>query len=693
MKVAFQFATALSVIALISTGSIAASAQSNTPLDQINVDGANNNTNNDDKYKGTILEDPAVGVPGVVLTHQEIQRIEPNDLQDLFASETSVSVGGSTPISQKIYVNGIEQRHLATTVDGALQFNDAFHHTGTLLLDPSLLKAARVDVGVAPADAGPGALGGSIQFETVDVKDLLDAGKTFGGFVTVSYDTNSETFSTGVSGYTMSNGFEALGYYKYENGENFEAGNGQEQEATAANLQTALGKLAYEGQSGDRFELSYEWVNDDELRPHRPNLGGVTWSTDEPRNFDITRQSFTFTYTDEKPKGWWDPKIVLAYNLTELRFDEVFSDTSLPPLTNSADIETWSGKFENKFKIAYGDLTTGVDFFHVDSWGGTPGSSNSIYDTEYTSRGVRVDYTPGREKDRNIGFYSQARLDIAKNFRVSLGGRIDHQMFTGVDGTDLDDTGFSGNISSEFDINDIFTLNAGYAHVFGRIPLAEATLNYNNYDYSNLKTYHSDNVTVGLSAKYQGFTFDTSYSVIQMDNAIGHNAGRGSVDRQNVLDVESKTFEAAVGYNWETGFVRAKYANIEVTGDDDPIFTLAWGWGTNIGEVITLEAAHTFAGTGITIGADMQFYLEQDDVSPIYTADDPNNPLPSYEVLNAHVEYKPKTELDLTLRAEVKNLLDETYADRATSGNDYDVYYIKLLEPGRSFYLSAKAKF
>lgn len=674
MKVAFQFATALSVIALISTGSIAASAQSNMPLDQINVDGANNNTNNDDKYKGTILEDPAVGVPGVVLTHDDIQRIEPNDLQDLFASETSVSVGGSTPVTQKIYVNGIEERHLATTVDGAMQFNDAFHHTGTLLLEPSLLKAARVDVGVAPADAGPGALGGSIQFETVDVKDLLEAGKTFGGFVTVSYDTNSETFSTGVSGYTMSNGFEVLGYYKYAKGNDFEAGNGQEQQATAADLQTVLGKFAYEAQSGDRFELNYNWVNDDDLRPYRPNLGAVTWASPDPRYFDLTRQSFSFSYTDEKPSGWWDPTLLIAFNETRLEFPNV-------PWTDEtvfSDIETWSGKFENKFNITQGDIVAGVDFFHANSEGGVAGSLTE---------------GPGTEKDRNFGFYSQARLDLTKDFRVSFGGRIDHQMFTGVDGSDIDNTGFSGNISGEYDLNDYITLNAGYAHVFGRIPLAEATLNYNNYDYSNLDTYHSDNFTVGLSAKYQGFTFDTSYSVIKMDDAIGHNSGRGSLDRNNVLDVESKTFEAALGYNWDTGFVRAKYANIEVTGDDDPIFTLAWGWGTNIGEVITLEAAHTFAGTGITIGADMQFYLEQDDVSPIYTASDPSNPLPSYEVLNAHVEYKPKTELDLTLRAEVKNLLDETYADRATSGNDYDVYYIKLLEPGRSFYLSAKAKF
>lgn len=686
MRVSRVLVTTLSLVALMSTGVLEGHAQSNNQLDQITVDTGQQITAGEENQKptndveGTILENPAVGVPGVVVTYQDFERIQPQDLQDVFANETSVSVGGSTPISQKIYVNGIEDRNLAVSVDGAVQSNDVFHHTGTLLIDPSLLKAARVDPGVAPADAGPGALGGSIQFETVDVKDLLEPGKNFGGFVTLSYDTNSETFSTGVSAYTRSNGFEALGFYKLSDGDNWEAGNGEEQLGTAADLQTALGKLAYEAQSGDRFEISYEWVNDDALRPFRPNLASVNFGPPtEPKEFNLKRNSFVFNYTDETPQGWWDPKLVIAYNETKLEY----LDIPYSNLKNMADIDTWSGKFENKFRMSNGSVVAGLDFFHTNAEGGTIGDPV---------------YGPGTEKDRNIGAYAQARFDIMKNARLSFGGRIDHQMFTGVDGTDIDNTGFSGNISGEYDLNEIITLKAGYAHVFGRIPLAEALLNYSNYTYDGLDTYHSDNFTVGLSAEYRGFTFDTSYSIVKMDDAIGHNSGFGSLSRNNLLDVESKSFDVAVGYKWATGFARAKYANIEVTGNDLPIYTLSWGWGTNIGEIITLEAAHKFEQYGITIGADMQIVLEQNEFSNIWAGppdNTPGNPLPSYEVVNAFIQYDTKTAFtpELTLRAEVNNIFDEEYADRATSGLDYSAYFQPLLEPGRSVYFSAKAKF
>lgn len=680
MKVASKFATALSMFALISTGSIAASGQSNTSLDQINVDGANKKTDNE-KYDGTILEDPAVGVPSVVITQEDIERINPKDLQDVFNQETSVVVGGSQSISQKIFVLGIEDKRLAVTKDGAIQKNDLFHHTTTLLIDPSLLKAARVDPGVAPADAGPGALGGSIQFETVDVKDLLEAGKSFGGFVTVSYDTNSETFATGVSGYTMSNGFEVLGYYKYTDGENFEDGDGFEQIGTGAALKSALGKVAYEAQSGDRLEFSYEWVNDDNLRPHRPNLIVLGGTADLTRKHEIENNNFVLSYTDEKPQGWWDPKLVLAYSEAIYRA----ADLGQTEVCCFADIETWSGKFENKFKLAQGDVVAGIDFFDTDSWGGY------------------IDFMGGdfrqTEKDRNLGAYAQARLDVTKEFRVSFGGRIDHQMFTGIDGTELDDAGFSGNISAEYDLNDIFTLKGGYAHVFGRIPLAEAYLNFNNYDYSNLDTYNSDNFTVGLSADYRGFTFDVNYSIIKMDDAIGHNSGFTSAPFRSVLDIESKAFDVSLGYKWGSGFVLAKYTNTDIEGDGEVLWSNFFGFGTNIGELISISAEHKFEGTGITIGGDIQIALEQDDVNQYWLSSfgdpTPTNPIPSYEVVNAYIQYELENTnfADLTLRAEVNNIFDETYSNRASSGQEYNAYYRPLNELGRSLYLSAKAKF
>lgn len=678
MRVTNLLAAAVSTIALISAGAVPASAQS-TQLDQITVEGQNQNIESTEtskeKYEGTILENPAVGIPGVVLTQQDLELINPVDLQDVFNGETSVSVGGSTPVSQKIYVYGIEDSRLAVTVDGALQSNATFHHAGTLLLDPALLKAARVDPAIAPADAGPGALGGSIQFETVDVKDLLDPGKTMGGFVTVAWDTNSEALSTGVSAYAMSNGFEVLGYYKVHDGDDWEAGNGVEQDATAQSLKTALGKFAFEAQSGDRLELSYEWINDDSIRPYRANFGGVIGPggvintvTYPNQPYDLERKTFTFTYTDEKPRGWWDPKFVIAYNETSL---EAFSDAD----TSFAEIERWSGKFENKFAISSGNVIAGLDFFHTESFGG-------------------YDIFTGTEEDHNIGFYAQARLDLMKNFRTSFGGRIDHQMFTGVDGTDIDNTGFSGNISAEYDLNEIFTLKGGYAHVFGRIPLAEALLNYNAYTYDGLDTYESDNVTAGISAEYKGFTFDANYTLIKMDDAIAYFAERGDPTRSRnfLADIESESFDIAVGYKWATGFVKAQYSNIDVTANDEPIGSTAFYYGTNIGELITLQIVHGFEGTGITVGADAQIALEQDDIiDPSY------DPIPAYEVFNAFVEYKPKSTPELTLRAEVNNIFDETYADRATSGQDYlgtSLFDIApLLEPGRSLYLSARAKF
>ncbi len=678
MRVSPVFAAALSTVALLSTGVLEVNAQS-ASLDQINIETGQNDKNNKEEFKGTILENPAVGTPSVTITNEDLERINPSDLQDVFNQETFVSVGGQNSFSQKIYVNGIEDKRLSVTIDGAQISGDLFHHTNTLLIDPSLLKAVRVDAGVAPADAGPGALGGSIQFETKDAKDLLEPGKTVGGFVTVSYNTNGETFETGLSAYTMNSGFEALGYFKYADGENYEDGDDIEQTGTAAALNSALGKLAYEALSGDRLEFSYEWVNDDDLRQFRPNL--VVIGQDFVRRFKQSRNNFVFNYTDEKPDGWWDPKITLAYSQNKLRFTDGPNDTIF---ANVGDTETWSGKFENKFKVEQGNIVAGVDFFSTDSWGG------------YI---LGTGFLPQTEKDSNVGIYAQGRFDLSKDLRVSLGGRVDHQMFTGVDGSELDDTGFSGNISGEYDLNEILTLKAGYAHVFGRIPLGETLLNYNKYDYSNLETYHSDNFTVGLSAEYQGFTFDTDYNITKMDDAIGHNSGFTFAPFRSQMDLESRAFNVALGYKWANGFAKAQYSNVELKGDGRIMWSNSFGYGANIGELISLEVQHKFEGTGITVGADMQIALEQDDVQQgwLYSFNDttPTNSIPAYQVVNAFIQYDVKTVsfADLTFRAEVNNIFDEVYSNRASSGQEYNAYYRPLNEPGRSFYLSAKAKF
>ncbi|WP_241525496.1 TonB-dependent receptor plug domain-containing protein [Pseudophaeobacter leonis] len=115
------------------------------------------------------------------ITEEEIEARNPSTTKDVFVGESAVTAGGGAAIAQKIFVNGIEESLLSVTIDGARQNKSAFHHTGNVLLDPELLKSVEISKGLAPADAGPGALAGSIAYETKDAADLLEEGDNFGG--------------------------------------------------------------------------------------------------------------------------------------------------------------------------------------------------------------------------------------------------------------------------------------------------------------------------------------------------------------------------------------------------------------------------------------------------------------------------------------------------------------------------------
>ncbi|TJV02754.1 MAG: TonB-dependent receptor, partial [Mesorhizobium sp.] len=75
------------------------------------------------------------------------------------------------------------------------------------------------------------------------------------------------------------------------------------------------------------------------------------------------------------------------------------------------------------------------------------------------------------ERATNIGAYAQARLEPFDRTRISFGGRADHQWFTGIDDSDWNNAGISGNISGEYDlVPEFLTAKAGTSHVWGGVP-------------------------------------------------------------------------------------------------------------------------------------------------------------------------------------------------------------------------------
>lgn len=628
---------------------------------------------------GTVLETITVeaqstgqgDVGETIIDAGQLERINPTDLSDVFREQPGVQVGSSLPMSQKVYVHGIEETNLAVSIDGARQNNKVFHHNATNLIDPSILKAVDVDAGIAPADAGPGALAGSINYETKDAIDLLAPGQSIGGLVTSTYNFNSNTVTTGLGAYGLHEGLEFLGYFNFGKGDDFSAGNDDDVGGTSTDLLSGLGKLAYEFESGDRFEISHDRVVDDAPRPFRANAGFVdTGRPWEPRirDYRLDRQNTVFTYTDTSPEGWWDPKIMLAYSSTEVTVPIYGPRGYL--YDASGETSSLNGKFENRFAFDIGNITAGVDFY---------------------SDKAEIDdlYEPAEEEARNIGIYAQARLEPWERTRLSFGGRADRQWFTGVDGSDFDHGGLSANISGEYDLTDFLTAKAGFSHVWAGIPLAENFIMNPAWDYGpdGPKVVTANNYMFGLEAEHDGFTAEASIFRTDIDNAriaAYRTAATGALINR---DLQSKGFEIGVGYEWASGYVKVKYAHIDVDIDGLPANSDTGNYlATPVGDIITITAAHTFVDWPLTIGGDIEIAPEYDHVAAGAA------PYKAYEVVNIFAEWKPEALPNFTFRAEVQNLFDETYSDRATYGQEFG-NVTRLYEPGRSFLLTAKATF
>lgn len=604
-----------------------------------------------------------IGTRTTDITSEDLARVNPADLQDVFMGQPGIVVGGAIPMTQKVYVHGIEETNLAVTIDGASQNHKVFHHNGTNFVDPSLLKAVRVDAGVAPADAGFGALAGSIAYETKDVVDLLEKDGV-GGFAKTQFNTNGNVFTNNVAAYGMSRGFEILGYFNIADGDEFEAGNGDVVEGSETKVKNGIGKVAYQALSGDRFEVSHERFNDDAARPYRANFIMPPLGL-EPRfrNYEINRQTTVFNYSDATPHGWWDPKVVVAHSKTEVETPFVNRRTGASsPVFGEA--ESYNGKVENKFAFDIGSVIAGIDF------------NNTMNALEYSGGYLR-------EKSNVVGGYAQARLEPIDGTRVSFGGRFDHQDFTGVDGTSWTDSGASGNVSAEQDLlGEFLTAKAGYSHVWAGVLLEESFILDPSFNYGNgFDPAIADNYTAGLIARYNGWTLEGTVFRTEISDARVRMIQR---------DIESEGYEIALGYHWRDGFLRVAYANIDTSIDGQPSDGYTGNYLTMpIGELITITGVHAFAGTGFRVGADAIIAPSYDRVLPGYDT------YPSYKVFNAFVEYKPETAFDLTLRADVRNIFDEHYADRATYGQEFmssdDI--TPLYEPGRSFIFSAMARF
>jgi hemoglobin/transferrin/lactoferrin receptor protein len=607
-------------------------------------------------------EEAQAALGNTQITSEEIQQRNAETMADVFTGKSEIISSGGAGIAQKVIVHGIEESMMAVTIDGARQNKSAFHHTGNVLIDPFLLKRVEISAGLAPADAGPGALAGVIAYETKDARDFLEAGDNFGGYATLSYGDNGNNFRRGLTLAGRSEGFEFLLSGVQTTGDDYKDGSGNVVSGTEPDMTSYSAKASYTTETGKRFEVSASQTEDTGTRAMqagpgglyfaRPDFAGVVGRPSVYLPALSRRRSYVFSYFDEAPSGIWAPEVLLTYN-------EQYIEAGGAVGKNSS----YSGKVENDFFVGNGVLTAGVDFFDDAAEG--LGTLNSA---------------PAKETLQNIGLYAQMRQDVSSTVSLSYGARVDTQQFTLADGQKLNDTGISVNGQADVILSDNFTLNVGLASSWGGYELSEASLInfFGPWAYGTPKASRANNARVGL--RYDSGPWQVSGALFYTEIKDANDVLSAS---RTLSDITSQGVDASVAYVGGSGFIRLNYTYADVKQDGSTIPSTAYYYGRPVGHMFGLEGVYEVSPNW-QLGGTAEIALKNDDTAV---------PLDAYQVFNVFAAYTPTKYDNLVIRLDVRNLLDQTYSSRASDGIDLPSRIVPLNEPGRTISLSASLKF
>ncbi|BCO19128.1 ligand-gated channel [Alteromonas sp. KC3] len=537
------------------------------------------------------------------VTAEDIQKIQANDLNDIFRLEPSVTVGGGgLGITQLVFVRGFEDTMLNVTVDGAPQTGTLFHHIGRLSIEPELLKSVQVQAGAGEATAGSGAIGGAIRFKTKTANDLLADNEQFGGIVKVGGGTN-DFVKYSATGYgKLTDNWSVLASHVRIDTDSYEDGNGNEiafeytdengnlvRETTDTEQELSFVKL--NGEFGDNqfVSLSHEIREESGNFPSRPNFPISARNPIYP--IETERNTTVFNYQ------WLaSPMLNLEFTLYNTEQELIVrGDRAWHPY--QGNIQTIGGDLRNTSYVAAHTLTYGVEYRDQTSEAGSIGQPLS-----------------GEETGKVLGIYVQDHWDITPDLMLSFGVRYDdyeldttHKFYAesevtfaqvaaqvptvadagffviadfstltplgqvvGPNGTfntlsrtsedvTVDSDGFSANIGVAYQLNDAVNLTAGYAQALRGKEVGDTfTIDYNGVE-PDIQAEDAENAEIGIEYNKDGLLARVAAYQSRLDNAM--NLEIGGTNVRNIGDIESDGVEIKLGYITENYSVIASYVH------------------------------------------------------------------------------------------------------------------------------------
>jgi hemoglobin/transferrin/lactoferrin receptor protein len=596
---------------------------------------------------------------------EQIEKLQPTDLEDLFSQSPEITVGGGGDIAQKLYVRGLEDQLLNITIDGAQQSTRLFHHAGRISIEPELLKRVEVNAGAGNALSGPGALGGSVKFVTKDPEDMLKPGEDFGALLKGTFSSNTDSFKTNTSLFgNLTKDWSAMVSYTQADIDNYEDGDGNEALGTEADQEYLFAKVVGHLTDSQTLRLSYEKREDEGDRTQRPQWKVAGFNPIYP--IESERETVTLNYNlNPIDNPYLD--LGLTVYTTET---EIFQDGRFGPFTGTG--ESVGFDLRNTTILGMHKVTYGVDYREDETV--ADGAGESAKD-ESTVKGV----------------YIQDDIQLTDALLLSTGLRYDnYELDTDFGNTSYDESEVSPNIGLNYHFTDNWSVFASYAEAF-KGPLAQDAFKVGfTTQNADLKPEKAENIEFGVA--YESATWFGSAKAYrsEIQDVIGVEGTVGAARNRfaNLGDLESDGYILELGHRWESLMARISYHynDAEVDGVEANAYDHN-GIANTVRDTLIASLDYQL-NSQWSFGWNGHFVKGNEVDSPVLG--EANQP--GYGVHDLYAQWMPSTTEDVRIALTVRNIFDKNYISHSSVA-DYDPVLSGYEEPGRDVRLSVAYQF
>ncbi|MBC2607564.1 TonB-dependent receptor domain-containing protein [Pelagicoccus albus] len=577
------------------------------------------------------------------------------DLEGLFKTTLSAKAGGGRTQTQDIYIQGLQSSMTNVTIDGAQQVGLIFYHAGSGgSIETDLLKSISISAGTSNALSGPGALGGSLAYETKDGFDLLESGQSVGGSVKATYYADREDgYKLNAMGYgLLSDDWSYLVSTGYSDIGNYTDGAGQEVIQTHYRRKSALAKVSGNIDESQSLSVSYEYIKDQGAGSLRANV--YPGEEDSVPNIN-ERETLTFNYG-------FNP---LGNDAVDTTFKFYTTERSLIGDTNNAMIKSVGLDLRNTSLL----LDNGMTF---------------TYGTDFREDTYGSNRVEGDEVGSVLGFYGQADWELSEAFLLSAGARYDSYDLESRDGTTFDQSGFSPNATLLYNATQDLTFHATYAEAFRGVYPVQSYLTNSETD-PDIKPEESTNLEFGLEYTFGDYFVSGKLFETTIDNVI--NPRPRGTPRTNLGDYYADGYELMVGANIDK--FRASAGVIlstpEVTNVDGTVTDETLSVNMKTGRTWLGNFEYRLAEMGITTGWTVEY------VQAVSTTGARGTTKKSSTIVHdAFLRWEPVADsLDgVSINLAASNIFDNDYYEQTTFA-----YMNGYAAPGRDVTLTFGYKF